>query len=317
MMRLATCAAVLALTATAAVAQQRSILDPDDFVDPRTRGVALFVSHLVLGGGANLVDDYRPLRDNGPFLEVANSFYWSGFQIDHKHSRVYTANPPVAVCPCQPPLYFPTAPGPDATPAAPPQSSKETFQFARYLAWPRGGDPPVMLRYRLTLSRQRIDTTVRFLDTDVVASRLHGHEQSFGLDADTYFRIAGHDVWGSVVYSRNTRSGTADDRTQNELAYTSRFPAVAIHDVLFLRPQFTLGGVTGRGATGVNVVNPRLDVSWSPHAIGANFHLIYSPVATRSGAGGWETHHQIALLADRALFVKMFRRSAPQPAPKD
>lgn len=313
-MRLPLCAAVLALTATAALAQQRPIFDPDDFVDPRTRGAALFVSHLVLGGGANLVDDYRPLRENGPFLEVANSFYWSGFQIDHKHSRAYVGGaPPVAVCPCQPPLYFPTAPGPDATPAAPPQSSKETFQFARYLAWPHSGDSPVMLRYRLTLSRQRIDTDVKFLGTDVVASRLHGHEQTFGLDAETHVRIAGRDVWGSVVYSRNTRSGTADDRAQNEIAYTSRFPAVAIHDVLFLRPQFTVGGVSGRGAAGVNVVNPRLDVSWYHNATAANFHLVYSPLATRSGAGGWETHHQIALFADRALFVKMFRRGAAQP----
>lgn len=308
MIRIRLCAILLALTATAAFAQLRPIHDTDDFVDPRTRGAALFVSHLVAGGGANLVDDYRPVRDNGPFYTVANSLYWSLFQLDYKHSRVYSATAPVAVCDCTPPLFFPTAPPANATPAAPPQSPKETLQLARYAAWPGGGGAPVMLRYRLTWTRQRIDTTVYFLDTDVPAFRLHGHEQTFGLDADTHFTAGGHDVWGSLFVSRNARSGTADDRAQNELAYTSRFPALAIRGVVFLRPQFTVGGVSGRGAAGINVVNPRLDVSWYHVASGVNVNLIYSPVATRSGAGGWEQRHQLALLADRALVVKSFRR---------
>jgi hypothetical protein len=306
-MRLPFCAAILALAATTAAAQQRPIFDPDDFVDPRTRGAALFVSRLVLGGGANLVDDYRPLRRGGAFLEVANSFYWSGFQIDHKHSRVYDGSPPpVQACPCQPPIYFPTAPTADSTPAASPQSSKETLQFARYVAWPHSSaDPPVMLRYRLSWSRQKIDTVAKFLNTDVVASRLHGREQTFGLDADTHFRIGDRDVWGSLLYSRNARSGTTDDRAQNELAYTSRFPGLSIHGA-FLLAQFTIGGVSGRGATGLNVVNPRFEVSWYHDATGANLHFVYRPQATRSGAGGWETHHQVALFADRALYAKMF-----------
>ena len=303
-MRLPLVAAFVALAAATAAAQQRPIFDPDDFIDPRARGGSLFVSRLILGGGANLLDDYRPLDRGGAFVYVANSFYWRGFQIDHKHNRVYDGGaPPVEVCPCAPPVYFPTAPTADATPAPPPPASKETLQFATYSTWPRSGaDPPAMLRYRFSWSRQRIDTTVKYLDTEAVAARLHGHEQTFGLDADTHFSMGDRDVWGSLVFSRNTRSGTTDNRAQNELAYTSRFPGLSLHGV-FLLAQFTLGGVSGRGATGLNVINPRVDASWHHERSGANLHLVYSPVAMRSGAGGWERHHQVALFADRALLV--------------
>jgi hypothetical protein len=294
---------LLLFLATAATAQQRPIYDADDFVDPRTRGAAMFFSHLVVGAAANLADDYRPVLGNGPFFQWANSVYWSGLQVDFKHARAYTgAPPPVQLCACQPVAYFPTPPAANAPPAAPPAGSKESLQFGRYVRWPWSD---VMLRYRLTWTRQNIDTTVKYPGVDLAAPSLHGHEQSFGLDADTHFRIGRRDVWGTIVFARNSRSGTPDPRAQNELAYTSRFPAVDIGTVS-LMPRFTVGGVSGRGATGLNVVNPQLDFSYYHHGTEANLHLIYSPLATRSGANGWQRRHQIALFADRALFAKMF-----------
>ena len=295
-------ALLLLLFATTALAQQRPLYDADDFVDPRTRLGTMFFSHLVAGAGANLADDYRPLLGNGPFYQWANSVYWSNYQVDFKHARAYTGGPPpVQLCACQPVQYFPTPPAPNATPAAPPPGSKESLQFARYVTLPS----EIMLRYRLTWSRQNIDTTVRYPGVDTVAERLHGREQTYGLESDTHFRLGRRDVWGTVFVARNSRTGTADNRAQNELAYTSRFPALTIGTVS-LMPQFTVGGVSGRGAGGLNVVNPRLDVSYYHHGTEANLHLVYSPVATRSGANGWQTRHQIALFADRALFSKMF-----------
>jgi hypothetical protein len=302
---------LLLFFASTVLAQQRPIYDADDFVDPRTRGAAMFFSHLVVGAAANLADDYRPLLGNGPLYQWANSVYWSNFQVDFKHARAYTgAPPPVQLCACQPVQYFPTPPAPNATPAAPPPGSKESLQFARYVTLPS----EIMLRYRLTWTRQNIDTTVRFPGVDTVADRLHGHEQTYGLDADTHFRVGRHDVWGSIVFARNSRSGTTDNRAQNELAYTSRFPAIDVGTVS-LMPRFTVGGVSGRGATGLNVVNPQLDVSYYHHGTEANLHLVYSPLATRSGANGWQTRHQIALFADRALFSKVFT-SGPAAAPR-
>lgn len=302
--------AVLLLLATAAMAQERPIFDPDDFVDPRERLATLFISRLVAGGAANFIDDYRPLHHDAGFLLVANSLYVSRFQLDYKHSEVRGGgSPPVLVCGCTPPIYFPTAPGRDSTPAAPPAGSKDTLQFAFYGPGPVAGpptDPPVMLRYRLSWSRQPIDTVVESFATGQTVSRLHGREQSIGLDADTYFRIGGHDVFGSLLYARTVRSGTTDNRSQNELAYMVRFPGVAFHDIL-LRATLAVGGVSNRGGTTLNLVSPAFEAFWHDPKTRANLHLVWNPQTTNSGTGGWETHNQVAFFVDRALYVHLFR----------
>lgn len=161
-----------------------------------------------------------------------------------------------------------------------------------------------MLRYRFTASRQPINTDLTSIATGEV-SHLSGREQSFGLDADTYFHVRGLDVWGSLFYARTASTGTPYDRAQNELGYTSRFPGRALGPVL-VRATLTLAGVTGRGASGLNIVNPAFEAFWHHSGTDMNLHLVWSPLAARSGAEGWQTHSQIALFVDRALFVKLF-----------
>jgi len=163
-----------------------------------------------------------------------------------------------------------------------------------------------MMRYRVTASRQPIDTAVTLVSTGQIVARLSGREQSFGFDADTYFRIAGHNIFGSIFYVHAVRSGTVENRAQNELAYMSRFPGITLRKVL-LRATLTVGGVSGRGASGINVANPAFEAFWHDPKTAANFHLVWSPLAARSGAEGWHTHRQIALFVDRALYVHLFR----------
>ena len=197
---------------------------------------------------------------------------------------------------------------------APPQSSKDTLQFGFYYSVPgRATEPRVMLRVRLTGSRQSMDSVVRSFATQEVVERRSGREQSFGINADTYFRAGRHNVWGEVFFARTMQSGTAADRSQSEFAYMSRFPAV-IAGPLILRAMLTVGAVTNRGAAGVNVVNPAFEAFWHLQASGANLHLVWSPQSTRSGNGGWETHQQLALFVDRALYVHLFGRSTPDPS---
>jgi hypothetical protein len=311
MMRAYIAAAVLfLLAAVSIVAQQRPIFDPDDAVDPRQHSDPVFISSLVLGGGTNLMDDYRPLRNGGGFALLTNSLYWKQIQFDYKRSKVFGNEDKVELqrCGCRPPIDFPTPPSALSTPLAPPQTSKDTLQIGFYYSVPgRAAEPRVMLRVRLTGSRQSMDTVVRSFATQDVVERRSGREQSFGVNADTYVRLGRHNVWGEVFYARTAQSGTPANRSQSELAYTSRFPAV-VAGPLLLRSMLTVGAVTNRGTGGLNVVNPAFEAFWHLQASRANLHLVWSPQSTRSGAGGWETHQQIALFVDRALVVYLFGR---------
>jgi hypothetical protein len=299
----------------AASAQQRPIFDPDDFVDPRQHEGGVFISRLVLGGASDFVDDYRPVHHDATFALFTNSLYWSNFQFDYKRSEVRGGSAPsVLECRCPNPIYFPTPPLPGSTPAPPTPGSKDTLQLAWYGPGPfpgRAAEPPVMLRYRLTVSRQPIDTVIRAFATGEVVSRMSGREQSVGLDADTYVPIGRHDIYGSLLYARTVRSGTTDNRSQSEFAYMSRFPGIAFHDVL-LRATLTVGGVSNRGGTALNVVNPAFEAFLHEPKTRANLHLVWSPQSTNSGNGGWETHHQIAIFVDRALYVHLFRAHRDQ-----
>jgi len=62
----------------------------------------------------------------------------------------------------------------------------------------------------------------------------------------------------------------------------------------------------GRGATGINIINPTFEAYWHHSRSEASFHVVWSPQTTRSGAEGWRTTHQLAVFVDRALYVKLF-----------
>jgi hypothetical protein len=313
-MRTASFALLAVLFAASAAGQQRPIFEPDDFVDSRRREGAVFMTRLVVGGMKGYIDDLRPLGEDAAFVMVTNSLYWGNYQLDFKHSEVKAENisGPVTVqrCDCGPrsePVYFPTAPAADAVPAAPVPAAKETTQFAFYRTKGSGGaGPPIMLRYRLTWTYQPIETVITSAATGEV-ERKSGNEQSYGLEAETHVRVHGHNVFGSLLVARTMRTGTTDDRAQLEIAYVSRFPGFAWKRVLF-KPTLTLGVVTGRGESGVNIVSPSLEAFWHEHHTRANLRVIYSPQTLRSGEEGWRTHHQVAVLVDRALYVKLFRR---------
>jgi|ERR1051326_2550874 hypothetical protein len=307
MMRFVRHSVLLVLICTAAGAQPHSIFDPDDFVDPRQhRDSSVFISRLVIGGAWNLADDYRPVRQNVGVVHLANSFYFRRVQFDYKHSEILGNDPPpVRVCACSPPVYFPTPEPANATPAAPPPGSKDSIQLAWYPQLSGGNWLPKVLRARFTWSLQTIDTPLAQPGTSNIAAHLHGREQSFGLNADTYVHIFGREFFGVVQYARISRNGTANDREQQELVYTSRFPAMTSGRWVF-RATLSVGGISDRGGTAINLFNPTFEAFLHEHKTRVNLHVIYSPQVANDGAHGWQTTHQIVLFADRALFVKLF-----------
>jgi hypothetical protein len=301
------------LLATAAAAQQQ-IFDADDFVNPDRHDGPVFSSRLIAGAALNFIDDYRPRHHDAGFVQLANSFYWSNFQFDYKRSEIRSGPAPaVQMCPCNAPIFFPTPPSADSTPAAPPPGGKDTVQVGAYFKVPRPGQTAVTLRARLTFTQQHIDTDVTF-PSSADAAHLSGRERSVGFETDTYLPF-GRGIFGTLQYARTERSGTAGDRKQQEIVYTNRFPVRALWNVAVIRALLTVGAVTDRGGTALNVVNPAVEAFYHHPKTHVSLHLVYNPQATRSGAGGWETHHQIALFADwgKVWFFKPSSSSAPQP----
>jgi hypothetical protein len=281
-----------------AASAQLPVFDVDDFVAPGD-GV-LFVSRIGTGYVANLIDGYRPVEQNALFVHLANSVYWSNFQFDYKRSEVRGSDESgrahVQSCRCSPPIYFPTPPPRDATPAAPLPGSRDTVQFSFYRR-----QSGIVLRTRATYERQAIDTTVTSVTNGDVA-KLSGDEQTFGVDADLAF---GRHLFGSLIVARTTRNDTTDDRAQTAIAYVARFPVVSLRAIL-LRPTLTVAAVSGRGRDGVNVINPAIEAYWHDPKTEVNVHLIWSPQTTRDGVQNWRTKHQLAFFVDSAIFARLF-----------
>jgi hypothetical protein len=139
-------------------------------------------------------------------------------------------------------------------------------------------------------------------------NKLHvsGDERTFALETDTWFRIAGRNVFGSLAVAKTKTTGTAADRDERTLTYTNRFPSLPLHRAkILIRPTLTVGGISNRSGSAVNLLNPAIEFFRPFPRTGANLHVIYSPQWIANGEG-WETSHQVAVLIDRALFVKVF-----------
>ncbi|HEV7923320.1 MAG TPA: hypothetical protein VGR02_21260 [Thermoanaerobaculia bacterium] len=303
-------ALLTALTASA----QRPLFDPDDFLDPRERGGRpVLISRLVVGAGSNLSGDgFRPLGENIGYVHLANSFSWRSVQFDYKRTQMKAEDGEAARWeyrnkPRQGNL-LPLSRTRDAT-----SKSKDTLHAAWYWPVPAGGGIPVMLRSRVTFATQPIETEV-FVAT-LGTRHASGRERTFAIDTDTWFRIAGHDFFGSLAVSgtktrtnANTNGIFVDtgDRDERALTYTNRFPALALNRArILVRPTLTVGGISNRGGSAVNLVNPAIEIFHPFARSGANLHIIYSPQWAADGER-WKTTHQVAVLVDRALFVKVF-----------
>jgi hypothetical protein len=308
------------LTALSASAQW-PIIDPDDFLNPRTTGGRpVLLSRIVLGGASNMSGDgFRPLGKNVGYVHLATSLSWRSLQFAYKRSQMKAEDGDAAVWQFIRAQQPPTNVTPEAVGQFPPgvpflqtrnatPKSKDTLNAGWY--WPVGGGGgiPVMLRSRVTFATQPIetDTVIVSSDTNNLTQRISGRERTFALDTDTWFRIAGRDVFGSLAVSQTKTTGTLADRKERALMYTNRFPSLSLNRArIVIRPTFTVGAISNRGGSAVNLVNPAIEIFRPFARTGANLHVIYSPQWVASGQQSKATH-QVAVLIDRALFVKVF-----------
>lgn len=292
------------LTAVTASAQ-RPIFDPDEFLDPRaTGGRPVLISRLVTGVASDMTGDgFRPLGENAGYVHLANSFYWGRVQFDYKRSEMRAEDGEAARWnyDFQADQYQQTR---NATP-----KSKDTLQAGWYWPAPASGGIPVMLRSRVTFTTQEVDTDL-VVDTDF--TRMSSRERTIALDTDTWFRIAGREVFGSLAFSERKTSGAPinpnDETTRDErtLTYTNRFPSLSYNRAkILVRPTLTIGALTNRHGSTVNLINPAIELFRPFVRSGVNLHVIWSPQWS-ANADDCKVTNQFAVLIDRALFVKVF-----------
>jgi hypothetical protein len=334
-------AVLIALLTTVAASAQWPLFDPNEFLDPReTDGRPVFISRIVIGGASNMSGDgFRPLGENVGYVHLANSFYWRSFEFDYKRSQLQAEDGESAVweltsrrndillSPVIPSLpiergvvELPNGVLARQTRKATPKS-KDTFNAAWYWPVSAGRGIPVMLRSRVTYTTQTIDTDLvsdeENDEEDPLVTRVQGRERTIAIDTDTWFRIAGRDVFGSLSFSETkttTNIGehltlgdhTLGERKERALTYTNRFPSIPINRAkILIRPTLAVGGISNRGGSAVNLVNPAIEIFRPFLGSGANLHVIYSPQWTDDGEK-WRTTHQVGVFIDRALFVKVF-----------
>ncbi len=308
-------ALVFALTAAA----QDPLFGPDDSVDPRaTGGRPVFISRLVIGAASNMNGDgFRPLGENVGYVHLATSFSWRSVQFDYKRSQLKAEDGEAALWNVSQERDLLISPPPPQQPqesrlmrnATP--KSKDTLNAAVYWPVPVGTGIPVMLRSRVTFTTQPIDTEVV---EDSELQRMSGRERTFAIDTDTWFRVAGLNVFGSLAVSETETTGTLADRKERALTYTNRFPSLSLDRAkILIRPTLTVGGISNRGGSAVNLVNPAIEIFRPFLRTGANFHLIYSPQwvnennpLTEIDDARWGTTHQVAIYLDYPIFAKIF-----------
>jgi hypothetical protein len=133
------------------------------------------------------------------------------------------------------------------------------------------------------------------------------------VDTETWFRIAGRDVYGSLAISGAKMMHTLGNRDESALTYTNRFPSLPLNRARI--PTLTVGGISNRAGSAVNLVRPAIEIFRPFARTGANLHVIYGAQwtvervvnpETEVAGGRWKVRHQVAVLIDRALFVKIF-----------
>jgi hypothetical protein len=294
---------VLLLGTIPAAAQEMTIFDLNDFVDPRALGAAAtstgtftcpcvkyLISRAIVGWDHDFVNVTLPTKVDVGFAHVATSFYMGRWQVNAKAMALRDVHRP------------------DATFVSRGALPREalTLQLGHYREVPIGDDESVVRRLQVTwrLNRHRELSRRRepIISPQPPPSRMFddvlSHE--FGVEYDVH--VAG--LTGSIAYTllaseNRNEQGFSDRPSRLSLIY--RFDA---YEWKRLRFEPTLsGGVLGHGVDlgGHLTIQPSvriaLPVGWQ-----TNLNARIAPTFQRHG--GWQRYYEVAVFVDRPIFAK-------------
>ena len=303
-MRRALAVAVLAIIALPALAQELTIFDLNDFVDPRSLGAAatsagaftcpcvnLLISRAIAGWDHDFINVTLPTKVDVGFAHVATSFYRGPWQVNAKLSTLRD-------------VYVPNETF--VSRGALPREAL-TLQLGHYDA-DEGKDDLIVGRVQFTWRLNRHREPARPGEPPPVISPVPRPRQQFesvldhefGIEYDTH--LGG--LTGSLAYTilaPEDRNRTAFDERPSRLALIYRFHSYEWKR-LRIEPMFS-GGILGHGAKlqGHITLQPSariaLPIGWK-----TNLNVRLAPTFQRHG--GWHEYYEAALFVDRPIFAK-------------
>jgi hypothetical protein len=299
-------------------AQELSIFDVNDFVDPRELGAVatergtflcpcsrMLISRLITGWDREFVNISRPTPFDVAFAHLATSYYRGAMQYNVKMSAIrdvhLPSNQPTAVDTRDVPRHA------------------LTLQAARYRArGAKGKAARVEITWRMTHYHQPARRVIAGpgpeTRTEHYTRSLIDHE--YGIEYDLAIPIFRRAFLGSLSYTalggeHPTLTSSAD---RSRIAYTQRFPNFSVGP-LRLETSF-MAAIFGDGIRfkrfGQATIRPSAQVSVPIGSTGVNLSVRYSPSFTlhrppRHVGGGydWNDAEELAIFVDRVVFARV------------
>lgn len=290
-MRCAAVAVILVFLATPALAQEFTIFDLNDFVDPRELGATVseegafrcpclnfLISRAVVGYDHDFMNIVQPTQLDVAFAHVATSYYRGPWQVNLKTT------------------VFREVHRPEVASVARFSMPREALalQIGRYRTSKSQSDLLVR-RYQFSWRISRYLVPQRFQRAEEAVYR---HE--FGAEFD--LRTKG--VVGSITYTMISDEGKELPLRERlgRLAYVYRFDGYEALGMNF-EPTLSLGVVTkGARISSRFTVQPSVRMVVPIASTGANFNVRVAPTFQR--LDGWQEYYEVSAFVDRHIFAR-------------
>lgn len=304
-MRRIAVAVFLVLLARPLLAQEFTIFDLNDFIDPRELGATLaedgafrcpclqfLITRAIVGVDHDFLNVMQPTQLDVGFVHLATSYYRGPWQFNLKTTLLRELRRPEAAAVSR--FSMPRE-------ALALQIGK--YRTSKYEA--PSSDEEDTPREEFLVERYQLSWRIsRYLepsdDSPATESRtdtVYRHE--FGAEMD--LRTKG--VVGSITYTMiaDEADTVSFSERPGRLAYVYRFDAYEAVGLKF-EPTFSLGVVTkGIRISSRFTIQPGLTIALPLGSTGANFNLRIAPTFQRFG--GWHESYEVAAFVDRHIFA--------------
>jgi hypothetical protein len=296
--------------ALSAAAQELTIFDISDFVDPRELGASphwggfscpctsMLIGRALAGYDHDFADVHESQGDDAYFGSLAMSYYHGEWQVNVKGTDLFAAD------------GIGQRRGNAGDLGLPRQTV--ALQLAHYQPIGSAVHPIGVTRIEVSTRATRVSTNeLQIKQQQAFTTTSHRVAYDFGIEFDTQFKPFGHSLEGSLTYTM--LSGDHPDLrgavNRGRLAYLQRFPRIKLIPGRKITLDLAVSaGFTGRGLHAASLdhvnIHPTAQLA-IPIGLGETFfNITYGPTYRRLGRQYESSINEIAFFVDRALFAR-------------